>query len=105
MTQLSQDRLVRKEVAVGVIREAALLPEDHIGTRLIAPFKSVESDDVIFDYTMGLQVGMAPARAEDAESELAAKDDTVGTGRASVIDWAIKDHYDPPDVSRFRGAP
>lgn len=103
MAQLSQDRLVAKEVALGVIRESGLLPEDHIGLS-IAPFKDVESDDVIFDYTQGLMTGLAPARAEDAESELAQKDDTVGTGRASVIDWALKDHYDASDVSRFREA-
>lgn len=103
MAQLETDRLVRKEVALGVIREAPQ-PESHIGTSLIAPFKDVQSDDVIFDYTLGLVTGLAPARAEDAESELAQKDDTVGTGRAAILDWALKDHYDPSDVSRFREA-
>lgn len=100
---LPQDRLVRKEVSLGVIREYEP-PEDHIGLRLIAPFQSVESDDVIFDYTMGLTTGLAPARAEDAESELAQKDVTSGYGRAAILDWAIKDHYDPSDVSRYREA-
>lgn len=103
MTPLPQDRLVRKEVALGVIREYEL-PQNHIGLSLLAPFKDVESDDVIFDYTRGLVAGLAPARAEDAESELAQKDDSVGTGRASIIDWALKDHYDPSDVSRYREA-
>lgn len=103
MAQLPQDRLVRKEVALGIVREAPQ-PEAHIGLSLIAPFLAVQSDDVIFDYTIGLAAGLAPARAEDAESELAQKDDTVGTGRAAIIDWAIKDHYDPSDVSRFREA-
>jgi len=98
---LSQDRLVRKEVALGVIREIPQ-PEDHIGLRLLAPFRDVESDDVIFDYAPGLTTGLAPARAEDAESELAQKDETVGYGRASIIDWALKDHYDPSDVTRYR---
>ena len=95
------DRLVRKEVALGVIREYEP-PKDHIGLRLLCPWLDVGSDDVIFDYLREPSVGLAPARAEDAESELAGKDDSVGTGRASVIDWALKDHYDPSDVSRYR---
>lgn len=96
-----QDRLVRKEVALGAIRDMPM-PEDHIGLRLLAPFRDVESDDVIFDYVPHLTTGLAPARAEDAESELAQKDDTLGMGRASIIDWALKDHYNPSDVSRYR---
>jgi hypothetical protein len=98
---LTQDRLVRKEVALGAVREMPV-PEDHIGLRLLAPFRDVESDDVIFDYMPGLVTGLAPARAEDAESELSQKDETIGYGRASIIDWALKDHYDPSDVSRYR---
>lgn len=100
---LSQDRLVRKEVALGVIREFEP-PQDHIGLSLFAPFYDVQSDDVIFNYTRGLTAGLAPARAEDAESELAGKDESSGTGRASIIDWALKDHYDPSDVTRWRQA-
>ena len=96
-----QDRLVRKEVALGTIREIEP-PQAHIGTRLIAPFKDVASDDVIFDYAKGLTDGLAPARAEDAESELAQKDLLLGgTGRASVVDWALKDHYSASDVTRW----
>lgn len=101
MPDLPYDRLVRKEVALGVLREFEP-PQDHIGLRLIAPFMDVESDDVIFDYVRGETAGLAPARAEDAESEMAGKDESVGTGRASLIDWALKDHYDPSDVSRYR---
>jgi len=101
-TDLPQDRLVRKEVALGVIREIEP-PQDHIGLSLIAPWKEVASDDVIFDYAKGLTDGLAPARAEDAESELARKDDYVlGQGRASIIDWALKDHYTASDVTRYR---
>lgn len=100
-TALPQDRLVRKEVALGVVREFEP-PQDHIGTRLIAPMQEVQSDDVLFAYTRGMTAGLAPARAEDAESELAGKDESVGTGTASVIDWAIKDHYDASDVTRWR---
>jgi hypothetical protein len=60
-------------------------------------------DDVIFDYAKGLTDGLAPARAEDAESELAQKDVTaVGIGRASILDWALKDHYTASDVTRYR---
>lgn len=99
------DRLVRKEVALGVIREI-LPPTQHIGLNVVAPWLEVESDDVIFDYAKDLQVdGLAPARAEDAESELAQKDEAfVGIGRAAVIDWAVKDHYTASDVSRYREA-
>lgn len=100
MAQLSQDRIIRKEVALGVVREIPP-PLTHIGLSL-APFMSVESDDVIFSYVTPDVDGLAPARAEDAESEMATKDDTVGTGRASIVDWAIKDHYDPSDVTRYR---
>jgi hypothetical protein len=91
----------RKEVALGVIRERPY-PEGHIGLTQIAPFLSVGSDDVIFDYIKdGLSVGLAPARAEDAESELSQKDMLVsGSGRASVIDWALKDEYSASDVTR-----
>lgn len=99
--ELPQDRLVRKEVALGVVREYQL-PENHIGLSLIAPWHEVESDDVIFEYSMGLTAGLAPARAEDAESELAQKDETSGFGRASIIDWSLKDHYRVSDVTRYR---
>lgn len=101
MPNVAQDLLVRKEVMLGVLREMQP-PQGHIGLRLLAPWQEVESDDVIFDYTRGLVAGLAPARAEDAESELAQKDDSVGSGRAAIIDWALKDHYDPSDVTRYR---
>lgn len=104
MTFPSQDRLVRKEVALGTIREIEK-PQNHIGTDLLARWREVGSDDVIFDYARGLTAGLAPARAEDAESELAQKDiQHGGTGRASVIDWALKDHYTASDVTRYREA-
>jgi hypothetical protein len=96
-----QDRLIRKEVALGTIREIEP-PLTHIGLQLF-PWMEVASDDVIFDYAKGLTDGLAPARAEDAESELAQKDLLFGgTGRASVIDWALKDHYSASDVTRYR---
>lgn len=97
-----QDRLIRKEVALGTLRELQP-PLEHIGLRAIAPFMDVASDDVIFDYARSLADGLAPARAEDAESELAQKDLLLGgTGRASVIDWALKDYYTASDVARYR---
>lgn len=101
---LPLDRLVRQETALGVVREI-VPPQNHIGLAQIAPWLDVATDDVIFDYAKGLTDGLAPARAEDAESELAQKDDTfVGQGRASVIDWSLKDHYVASDVSRYREA-
>ena len=102
-SQLPLDRLIRKEVALGVIRERPY-PEGHIGLTQIAPYLNVGSDDVLFDYIKdGLSMGLAPARAEDAESELSQKDVLVsGTGRASVIDWALKDEYSASDVTRYR---
>jgi len=97
----TQDRLVRKEVALGTIREIQP-PLTHIGLQLF-PWMEVASDDVIFDYAKGLTDGLAPARAEDAESELAQKDLLYGgTGRASIIDWAHKDHYSASDVTKYR---
>lgn len=100
---IGQDRLVRKEVSLGAIRERTW-PEDHIGLRTVAPFMNVETDDVIFDYIKGgLQDGLGPARAEDAEAELSQKDELMyGSGRAAVIDWALKDKYTASDVTRYR---
>lgn len=98
------DRLVRKEVSLGTIRERPV-PEDHIGLT-IAPFMDVATDDVIFEYIKDNSRGdgLAPARAEDAEAELAQKDDLggAGVGRASVIDWSLKDKYTASDVTRYR---
>jgi hypothetical protein len=94
---IGQDRLVRKETSLGAVREIDP-PMEHIGDSL-APWLPVETDDVIFDYLTVQTDGLAPARAEDAESELAQKDETTaGQGRASVIDWSLKDHYDASDV-------
>lgn len=98
---IGQDRLVRQEVMLGTVREI-VPPQNHIGLQLF-PFMEVPTDDVIFNYALGVTDGLAPARAEDAESELAQKDDIfAGEGRASVIDWAVKDHYTSSDVSRYR---
>jgi hypothetical protein len=98
---LGQDRLIRKEVALGIVREI-VPPQNHIGLS-ICPMLEVPTDDVIFQYAQGLTDGLVPARAEDAESELSQKDDTfLSEGRASVIDWAIKDRYAASDVNRYR---
>ena len=98
----SLDRLVRKEVSLGAIREIKP-PQNHIGLG-VAPFLDVATDDVIFEYIKGgLQDGLAPARAEDAEAELAQKDELFyGQGRAAVIDWSLKDKYTASDVTRYR---
>ncbi len=99
---IPQDRLIRKEVALGVVREI-IPPETHIGLATIAPLLSVPTDDVIFQYAQGITDGLSPARAEDAESETYQRDDTFLTeGRASVVDWAIKDRYSASDVTRYR---
>jgi len=98
---VTTNRLVRKEVALGAIREIEP-PKTHIGLQLF-PFMDVASDDVIFEYAKPTTDGLAPARAEDAESELAQKDLLFGgTGRASVVDWAHKDHYTSSDVTKYR---
>lgn len=100
-TAISNDRIIRKEVALGTVREIEP-PKQHLGLSF-APWLEVAADDVIFSYIKGDTDGLAPARAEDAESELAQKDENVlGEGRASVIDWALKDHYDASDVTRYR---
>ena len=86
---LPPDRLVRKESALGFIREIQP-PTQHLGLQLV-PFMDVPTDEVIFNYLTGMTDGLAPARAEDAESELAQKDDLyASTGRASLIDWALR---------------
>ena len=97
------DRIVRKEVSLGAIREMPV-PETHIGLQMLAPFMEVDSDDVIFDYIKdAVSGGMSPARAEDAEAELARKDDIwYGQGRASIIDWSEKNAYRASDVQRYR---
>jgi major capsid protein E len=98
---VGQDRLVRKEVSLGFIRQIEP-PQDHLGLQL-CPFMEVPTDDVIFGYLVGDTDGLAPARAEDAEAELAQKDETsLAEGRASVIDWSLKDHYSASDVNRYR---
>lgn len=100
-TSVGQDRIIRKEVSLGQIREIEP-PQNHIGLQF-APWLEVAADDVIFSYIKGDTDGLAPARAEDAESELAQKDESVlGQGRASLIDWSLKDHYDASDVNRYR---
>lgn len=99
-----QDRLIAKKVSLGTIRELTP-PQDHIGTSYVAPWKNVASDDVIFDFARQLADGLAPARAEDAEAELAQKDMMLGgTGKASIMYWALKDHYTASDVARYREA-
>ena len=97
----AQDRLIRKEVALGVVREI-VPPEDHIALQYF-PFMEVATDDFIFNYIKGTATGLAPARAQNAESELAQKDLFLsGSGRGSIIDWAIKDHYDASHVINYR---
>ena len=92
--------LVRKEVALGVVR--GFEPPNGFLYPTLTPWVTVQSDDVIFKYIAPQVSTLAPARAEDAESEMLERDDLVGLGRASIIDWAVKDHYVASDVSRWR---
>lgn len=97
----TQDRLIAKEVALGVIRERTY-PETHIGLASIAPWLEVQSDDAIFQYIQDGGSGLAPARAEDAEAEQMYAEETFGEGRAALVDWSLKNHYSASDVSRYR---
>lgn len=96
------DRLIRKETSLGLIREPEVR-EDFIGNT-IAPMMDVETDDVTFAYLEDSSAtGLAPARAEDAESELYQRDDFLaGEGRARVYDWTLKDRYSASKVDRYR---
>lgn len=99
------DRLVAKETALGSLREIPT-PSEHIGVTQIAPFENVDSDDVIFDFLEdNLTEGLAPARAQDAEAELAQKDDfALTSGRARIIDWSLKNTYDASKVMAYKDA-
>lgn len=96
-----RDRLIRKEVALGTIREIQP-PQEHIGLS-IAPFEEVDTDDVIIDYLKDMtQDSLAPARAQTSEAELAQSDIGAYTsGRASVIDWSLKHTYNASDVMNY----
>lgn len=96
------ERLIRKETSLGLIREP-VTREDFIGNT-IAPMMDVPTDDVTFDYLEDTgATGLAPGRAEDAESKLFQRDDYLaGSGSASVFDWALKNRYSASEVSRYR---
>lgn len=99
--QMPQNMIVAQEVNLGLVREL-VPPQGHIGLS-IAPWLNVATDDVVFDYVRDSSSGLAPARAEDAESQLWSDDEFYsGRGRASVIDWALKNYYTASDVSRYR---
>lgn len=97
----SQDRLIRREVSLGFLNERTW-PENHVILEQFAPLYDVDSDDFVFEYVPEPTTYLAPARAEDAEAEMASKTDTYGTGRGRMQDWAVKDHYKPSDISRYR---
>lgn len=100
MPQIPQELLINKQEHLGTIRQAPLT-ESHIWSS-IAPWMEVAHDDVIFDIATPDVYGMVPARAEDAESELAVKDDFFGQGSARILDWAIKDFYSASDINGYR---
>jgi hypothetical protein len=97
-----QNRLIEKSVALGTFREA-VPPVNHIGLAQIAPFQNVESDEQIMAYIKNsTQDSLAPARAQDAESELAQKDELgFTTARSRIIDWSLKDTYSASDVMSY----
>lgn len=97
---MAERRLVSKDVMLGVLREMEP-PEEHIGEQFL-PLQDVASDDVIWDAVKGITAGLAPARAMDAEAEIAVRDEVVGTGKASIIDWSVKDRWNASDVARYR---
>lgn len=98
---VDQNDLVRKQVSLGVVR-ALPVPTEYIGLSAFAPKRAIQSDDYIFSLLPDDVGGLAPARAEDAEAEIAFKDDYIGEGKGSIIDWAIKDTYDTSDITRHR---
>lgn len=99
---LPQQQLLKREVALGIIRE--MVPsEDLIGLRF-APYKDIAADN--FSFTIGAgseNGGMAPARSESAEAKLF-QQDVFGGGRGEgqTIDWAIKSTYRASDVNTHR---
>lgn len=95
------DRLIRAETALGLVREI-VPPSDHMGLS-IAPFYDVPTDDVIFGYMNGASTGIAPAIAEDSESETFQQDESfAGEGRARIIDWRLKSHYTASQINKYR---
>lgn len=97
---LKQNEILNKEVSIGAIRE---LPVDEsLLYPTFCPLHEVASDDVFFEYAVPEIYGKAPARAEDAESVVVRHDDTAGYGRASIVDWALKNSYSASDVTRYR---
>jgi hypothetical protein len=97
---MTERRLVQKDVMLGVLREMEP-PQEHIGERFL-PMQEVANDDVIWDAVKGMTSGLAPARAMDAEAEIAVRDEVIGTGKASIIDWSVKDRWNASDVARYR---
>lgn len=100
---LSQSRLVRQEVALGLVRQ--LVPNDQlIGLTDFAPVKPIEADDFVIQLgDVGPSTKMAPARADDAEAELFQQDRFIpGEYRGRTIDWAIKSLYTTSDVNTHR---
>lgn len=101
--EVDAHRVLAQEVHIGTINEL-VPPDDHIGLS-IAPWLDVATDDVVFDYLKGAGTGMAPARSSEAEAELWTEEEFfTGQGRASIIDWSEKNHYDASDIQRYREA-
>lgn len=99
-----QELLIRQEQNLGIVREM-VPPQEHIGLKLLAPWLEVATDDVVMDYTRGAASGLAPAVAQDSESETYQNtSDYSGQIRASVMDWRLRDEYTASDVMTYREA-
>lgn len=96
-----QHLLLAQEVNLGIVREL-VPPTEHIGLS-IAPWHDVAADDVVLDHVFGSTSGLAPARAQDAESTLWTDTEFYGgQSRAAIMDWAEKNHYTASDVLGYR---
>lgn len=96
-------RLVRQEVALGLVRE--LVPSSELIGLKYAPMKEIKADDFVIQLANGTSTRMAPARADDAESELFQHDDFLpGEYRGRTVDWALKSKYNTSDINTHRDA-
>lgn len=96
-------RLVRQEVALGLVRQ--LVPSKELIGLQLAPFKEIKADDFVIQLANGTSTRMAPARADDAESELFQNDDFLpGEYRGRTVDWALKSRYNTSDINTHRDA-
>ena len=96
-------RLMRQEVALGLVRQ--IVPAEGLRGLEYAPYKEIKADDFVIQLANGTSTRMAPARADDAESELFQHDDFLpGEYRGRTVDWALKSKYNTSDINTHRDA-